>query len=77
MLTDEMRSLLRAQPFRPFSVHITDGTVVNIHHHDYAWLLPSGGELHVEDAQGKVHLISTAQISKISYDASQTASTSN
>jgi hypothetical protein len=44
---------------------------VNIHHHDYGWLLPSGGELHVEDSQGKVHLIDTTQISHLSYDAPQ------
>ena len=73
MLTDEMRSLMRAQPFRPFVVHLSDGTTVNIHHHDYAWLLPSGGELHVEDTQGKVHLINTSQISKLSYDAPKVA----
>lgn len=69
MFADEMRSLLRAESFRPFLVHLTDGTTVNIHHHDYAWLLPSGGELHVEDAGGRVHLINTSQIAKLSYDA--------
>ena len=71
MLIDELRNRLRVQPFRAFTVHVLDGTQVHIHHLDYAWLLPSGGELHVEDSQGKVHLIDTAQISQISYDAPQ------
>ena len=74
MFTDEIRTLLRGDPFRSFAVHLTDGTVVNIHHHDSAWMLPSGGELQVEDAQGKVHLINTAQVAKLSYDAPQAAS---
>lgn len=67
MLHEELRNRLRAQPFRAFTVHVTDGTAVHIHHHDYAWLLPSGGELHIEDSAGKVHLIDTAQIAQISY----------
>lgn len=69
MLTNELRSLLRAEPFRIFTVHLTDGTTLSIHHHDYAWLLPSGGELHAEDQEGKVHLIDTAHISKLTYAA--------
>jgi hypothetical protein len=71
MLIDEIRIRLRAQPFRAFTVHVSGGTQVNIHHHDYGWLLPSGGELHVQDSQGKVQLIDTAQISQLSYDAPQ------
>ena len=73
MLSDEIRSLLRSDPFRQFIVHLTDGTTVSVHHHDYAWLLPSGGELHLEDLEGKVHLINTAQISKVSYAAPEAA----
>ena len=71
MWIDETRNRLRAEPFRAFTVHVPDGSQVNIHHHDYAWLLPSGGELHVEDSLGKVHLIATAQIFQLSYDAPQ------
>ena len=71
MLIEEIRNRLRAQPFRAFTVHVSDGTQANIHHHDYGWLLPSGGELHVEDSHGKVHLIDTAQISQLTYDAPQ------
>ncbi len=67
MLIDEIRNRLRAQPFRAFTVHVADGTRVEIHHHDYGWLLPSGGELHVEDKRGKVYLIDTAQIAQLSY----------
>ena len=71
MWIDEIRNRLRAEPFRAFTVHVSDGSQVNIHHHDYAWLLPCGGELHVEDSLGKVHLLATAQIFQLSYDAPQ------
>ena len=73
MLIEEIRNRLRAHPFRVFTVHVSDGSQVTIPHHDHAWLLPSGGELHVEDSHGKVHLIDTAQIAKLTYDAPQDA----
>ena len=75
MLTDDLRSLLDAQPFRPFNVHVTDGSAINIHHHDYAWLMPSGFQLFIEDATGKVHIIETSQIAQITYDGSAPAPT--
>ena len=69
MITEEIRALLVAQPFRPFTVHLSDGKEVRIHHHDHAWLLPSGFQLIFESAEGKVHLINVAQISEITYEA--------
>ena len=71
MLLDELRSRLRSEPFRPFTVHLTDGTAVSIHHHDDAWVLPSGGELFVQDENAKVHIIDTSQIAQISSTATE------
>ena len=69
MIAEEIRSLLQAQPFRPFTVHLTDGKEVTIHNHDYAWLLPSGLQLHCESLEGKIHIINTTQISEVTYEA--------
>ena len=69
MVAEEIRAVLHAQPFRPFTVHLSDGKEVCIHHHDYAWLLPSGFQLIFESAGGKVHLINVAQIAEITYEA--------
>ena len=77
MLIDEIRTLLRAQPFQPFFVHLTDGTILNIHHHDYAWLRPSGLALHLVDPQDKVHIINAAQIAKLSFEDTPTTTSSS
>ena len=77
MLTEEIRSLLSAQPFHPFFVHLADGTAVNIHHHDYAWLTPGGVMLFVQEAGGRFHLINTAQITKFTFDAPQPTATAS
>ena len=67
MLLDEIRSLIQARPFRPFTVHVSDGSEVLVHHHDYAWVLPSGFQLFVETKEGRVRIINVSQITQLSY----------
>jgi hypothetical protein len=65
MIADEIRTLMRSAPFRPFRVHLADGTDVLIHHHDYAWLEPSGTDFYVVDQDGLTHFINTEQVTKL------------
>jgi len=68
MITDELRERLRSSPFKPFTVVTAAGTRVTVHHHDYAWVLPTGGELYVQDTEGKVHWIYTQHIAELVHD---------
>ena len=68
MIAEELRSRLRASPFKPFTVVTTGGSRVLVHHHDYAWVLPTGGELYVQDSNGKVHWIYTSHIAELTHD---------
>ena len=65
MISDELQTRLRATPFKPFAVLTTSGARVHVHHHDYAWVLPSGGEFYVQDMEGKVHWIYTSHITEL------------
>ena len=67
MLTDEIRGLMKASPFRPFTIHVSDGSEVLVHHHDYAWLLPSGLQFFLETKEGRVRIIDASQITQVSY----------
>ena len=58
---------MRARPFKPFSVITADGSEVAVHHHDYAWVLQSGAEIHVEQRDRRVDLVSVAQITELRY----------
>ena len=69
MILDELRTLLRTMPFQPFSIFTGDGREVHVHHHDFAWVLPSGGQAFVEDTAGRVHIINISQITRLSYAA--------
>ena len=68
MIADEIRSLMNAQPFRPFAVSTGDGREVIVPHHDYAWLNPSANMFCIEQLDGKRHLIFTDQITRIDLD---------
>ena len=67
MIIDELRSLMHARPFKPFTIVTADGSEILVHHHDYAWVLPSGHEIHVEQRDERVDLVSVSQITKIKY----------
>ena len=67
MILEELRSLLRAQPFRPFSIFTGDGQEIPVHHHDYAWVLRSGLQVHVESPQGRIDIINLSQVTRLSY----------
>jgi hypothetical protein len=68
VIADELRARLRASPFKPFTVITAAGTRVHVHHHDYAWVLPTGGEFYVQDLEGKVHWIYTHQIAELVHE---------
>ncbi len=68
MITDELRTRMKAASFKPFTVMTASGSRIFVHHHDYAWLLPTGGEFYVQDQQGKVHLIYPHQITELVHD---------
>ena len=51
MQTEDIRSLLRATPFRPFTVVLISERSYHIPHQDFAFLNPSGQVLIVAKAE--------------------------
>jgi hypothetical protein len=47
MTVEKIRSLLRAAPFQPFTVHTPDGRAFEVPHPDFAMLSGTGRLLHV------------------------------
>lgn len=58
MHADEIKRLLRASPFRPFTVFLPSKKAVVVPHEDVAWLTPNGRTLLVaqQDTGGVDHL---------------------
>jgi hypothetical protein len=67
MLIDTIREHLRASPFEPFVVQMTDGRKFEVPHPDFAALSPKGTTLFVfrNDADGSGISFSTLLIASV------------
>jgi len=45
MTTDQLRNLWKAEPFRPFIIHLADGRDLPVAHPEFVLLSPSGRSL--------------------------------
>ena len=48
MRHEQIRQLLRAQPFQPFTIHLPEGRAVPVIHHDFALVSPDALGLEME-----------------------------
>jgi len=42
MTTDQLRNVLKATPFQPFTIHLADGRHIDVRHAEFVALSPSG-----------------------------------
>ena len=67
MISEELRRLLQAKPFKPFRLHIADQAVHPVPHSDWAMLNPARTMMVVMDDAGYFDWISTAHITRITH----------
>jgi hypothetical protein len=65
MRHEELRKLLRAQPYRPFTIHLPDGSQVPVVHHDFAVLSPDGRTLLAYGPDSSFNMIDVMLIGSI------------
>ena len=65
MCIDEIRQINRAQPFKPFTVHVTDGDALHLPHPDFLFIPPVGGTVIIVDQKGCMSLVDAAHITKL------------
>jgi hypothetical protein len=65
MRIDEMRNLLRAQPFRPLTIHLPEGRTVQVVHHDFALLSPDGRTLLAYGPDNSFNMIDVMLIASV------------
>ena len=57
MRTESLREVIHAQPFRPFSLMLADGTRLPVPHPEWVWLLPAGRTVGWSDQDERVKLL--------------------
>jgi hypothetical protein len=65
MRHEQIRELLRAQPFCPCTIHLPEGLAVQVVHHDFALVSPDGRTMAACDPDGAMNSIDVMLIARI------------
>jgi hypothetical protein len=65
MHRDQLRDLLRAKPFQPFTIHLPEGRQVQVIHHDFALMSPDGRTLLAYGPDNSFNMIDVMLIASI------------
>lgn len=57
MTSEQIRRVLNAQPFQPFTVHLADGRKLPVTHQEFLALAPSGRTMIVYELNDSFHII--------------------
>jgi hypothetical protein len=72
MTSEQMRAVHRAQPFRPFAIHLADGTSVDVTHPELLLQTQGGRTIFVNTVGEEVAIIDLLLVTKITYRTGQT-----
>jgi hypothetical protein len=68
MTIDRIRDVWRAQPFRPFSIHMADGRRVPVHHRDLLMPSPSGRTVVVYQLDDTLNVVDLLLVTDLEID---------
>lgn len=69
MTTEQLRSLHQAKPFRTFTIHIADGTSVDVIHPEMLWQTQGGRTDFVNTECEHVTIIDLLLVTKLTYQS--------
>ena len=68
MSKEEMRNVMKIQPFKPFSIHTTGGESIVVPHPDYLFFPPESVEnttFVVYDQENRFHILDLNQVAEL------------
>ena len=68
MSGDHLRALLRAEPFRPFTMGLAGKNRVRIERSDWAMVSPDGETFVAFDATQSLQIVNVAQVASLQFD---------
>ena len=76
MTTEKLREMLYARPFKPFSIHIAEGTVIPVKHPEFVLITSGGRTAHVHTGRGEeVKIIDLLLVTHITTNGSHSKRT--
>lgn len=65
MTTEQLSTLHSARPFRPFTIHLADGSSVAVKHPEFLWRTPGGRTVFVSQGGEDVTIIDLLLVTKL------------
>jgi hypothetical protein len=67
MTTEQLDAVHKAQPFKPFTLHLADGSKHSVSHPELMWRTPGGRTVYVSPGGEKVAIIDLLLVTKITH----------
>ena len=67
MTTDQLRTVHEARPFKPFHIHMADGTSIGVDHPELLWRTQGGRTIFVNTGGKSVTIIDLLLVTKITF----------
>jgi hypothetical protein len=65
MTVEQLKALHEARPFRPFTIHLADGTTVPVRHPEFLWRTPGGRTVFVSRGDEDITIIDLVLVTKL------------
>ena len=65
MTTEQIKTVHEARPFRPFTIHLADGTSVDVSHPELMWRTQGGRTVFVNTSGEDVAIIDLLLVTKL------------
>ncbi len=65
MTTQQLREMLRSQPFQPFDIHMADGQAVPVRHPELVFITPGGRTIGVAVHDDAIMIIDLLLVTSI------------
>jgi hypothetical protein len=67
MTTEQLDAVHRAQPFKPFTIHLADGTKHTVTHPELMWRTRGGRTIFINSGGERVAIIDLLLVTKITH----------
>ena len=65
MTTEQLKNAHEAKPFRPFTIHLADGTSLEVPHPELLWRMPSGRTIFVSRGGEDVAIVDLLLVTQL------------
>lgn len=69
MTTDQLKNVMHASPFRPFTIHMADGCVFFVKHRDFLSRSPSGRTIVVHSSDDTFSVLDMLLVTELEIHA--------